>query len=393
MDQDLTFAEGLLEETKAIESRPGYSLVVYEVKANGPKLLAVMAPGELFRPSILRPWAQYEAFRVSAHRGRRLSWAVTVKSRDQLHEFELDIDFGYIVLDPEILVENRDIDPLKQLRGQAERTVKRRVRALPWADIKRGGQSLQEVLERKEAVDHGGTVASLTALEEIRENARRLGLEVVDIAIDRRLSADELVGELAETEAEKERNRFVVELEKQRQQSVLKARGTLDELTEVLQGMLQRAGEGVDSFADMQRSIIELNEIRQQLGRLIQPMVVGSEPSVARGGAPPPVSGYLASGSGGRGSDGLAHLLAEMCGHLGRLRGDNRYRLMATALHLVAETLDEADDGADLDRHRQELLDTLDFELENLQLDRGQVALLRRLVNTDNLRRDLRSDP
>ncbi|NJL26968.1 MAG: hypothetical protein HC897_03330 [Thermoanaerobaculia bacterium] len=169
-------------------------------------------------------------------------------------------------------------------------------------------------------------------------------------------------------------------------------RGVIDNVVQSIDDMLVRAGQKVESYPEMKRALHELAQIRDMAGYLVAPSAGEIAVSMS-GGSLPPGGQTLLTGGGARGEDALSRLLAELCGHLGCVDGKHRSKLISDSLHLIAEMLlAGAADPALIERYRAQLAGVLD-DLEEYHLDRSQASLLRRLIDTKNLGRDLRGEP
>lgn len=374
MPETLTERENIVQRTDTLEARPGYSLVVFEKTRYGPKYVTTVESGELFRPRwfgllplhLLGLRKSYEAYRVTTAEQLKLRFENACKSLDGVHEFTLKITIRYCIREPELVVEHLDRDPLRQIRGEVEDLFVERARRLSWSVIKMGGEDFVRGIEGS---PDDGSGAMHDCVEQVRRLAQRYGIDVFDLALDRVLPESEIKIELSEKEA--------------RERIFVKARGVVDRMIEVFEDALSRAGEGVSNLAELKRAIQEVLQIRDSLPMLVQPFRDSNSESAAAA----PVQLQLPPRNS---EDSVSGLLDEIGGHLGSIDPQFRWRLTSEALHLVAEALLDGEARTeDLDRYRNRLEHSLTDE-DLPSLDRYQVTLLRRLIDTDTLKRQLR---
>lgn len=384
-----TLQQAVVKPAATPEARPGHSLVVYEESAQGRRFFKILAPGEFFKAPFLTFGKRYLGYWVIADPHLKLSSLRECKTRDHLCTFTLATVISYRIQAPEQLVERLDIDPMARLLERAEEIVLDRLENLDWQAIKEGGAAFRAALWSQSS--GGSHWSSRSCLEQLRTFALDYGIEITDLNIERSLPDGELKAELQTKEIDAQRDvlraRSSLEFEQHRHDQGLKV---YDTVVESVGGMLNRAGESVDSYAGTKRALEELTK----LGRITPGLVAGpiGQASGGRGpgqmlpGGEPPL---LSSGGGFQGEDQLSRWLAELCGHFDDVRPELRYRLAADCLHFLAETVRPDGNSEELSRYARSIADLLN-DGERFPLPRDLVALLRKMLALRSLGRELR---
>lgn len=369
------------------QAKPGHWLVVYEESQLGRRFSKLVPPGEYFRRPLLSFGKQYSAYWISADPHLKLTSTRVCKTRDHIHTFTLTIQIYYQIKIPQVLIERLDQDPLLSVSEFANNVLAQQLLDLDWQTIKSASPDFFNISVPSSA---NGRDNPRSCFHQIRGFAFDYGLDIYQVTIDRTLSEDEIEVELSQKKAEAERGMLraqtTLDFERQKHQQSLKMSGVIDDVVKSINDMLVRAGEKVDSYPEMKRAMQELAQIRDMSGYLVAPVQDHEGNFPARQGSP--AVRLMTAGT----PDVVGRLLADLAGHLGLIKSPQRFQLYSDCLHLVAESLLGEKAKPEMVAHYcSGIVDAIE-DLDELFLDRDQIAFLRQLIDTQGLRRELRGE-
>lgn len=385
--ENLMPGKPIVQAIDSPQAKPGHWLAVYEESHLGRRFSKLVPPGEYFRPPLLSFGKQYSAYLISADPHLKLTSTRICKTRDHLHTFTLTTQIYYQIKVPQVLIERLDQDPLLNVSEFANKVLAQRLLDLDWQTIK---SATPEFFNISVPTSADGRENPRSCFHQIRGFGFDYGLDIYQVTIDRTLSADEIEVELSQKKAEAERGMLraqtTLDFERQKHQQSLKMTGVIDDVVKSINDMLVRAGQKVDSYPEMKRAMQELAQIRDMSGYLVAPMQGQEGNFPERPGSP--ALRLMTAGA----PDVVGRLLAELSGHLGMVKAPHRFPLYSDCLHLVAECLlgDQAKPEM-VARFCSNIVDATE-DLDQLSLDRDQIAFLRRLIDTQGLRRELRGE-
>lgn len=206
---NLTLEQQVIKIPTGLVQPDGYWLVIYEkVEGGGPKFSKLQEPGQSAEArKSLFTWFrnQPDCFAIAvveAKQNYHFSEPVLMED-SQLHEFDLLFDLTYKVGDPQKVAELREQDPLRRLRDEIARVIGRSFKRQAWVHIKQSFPDLEKAIWGNDK----------KALELY---AREMGLQIITLALSKRLPEKELTADLAAAEAELARHKVTLEQESQR---------------------------------------------------------------------------------------------------------------------------------------------------------------------------------
>ena len=200
---NLTLEEMLVVNHEGLDSLPGYTVVVFEkLDKGGAAFSRLINPGERFQKSGFRFWDKSSKyFSVAVNKSiLNYSFEEPVTLDDEIHKFTLKFHLKYRAVNPQLVAELRDQDPLGKLRAEIALVVGRSCAQRKWEMVTNRFRELEVVVMNGERA-------------KLRQYAATLGLEIFSIELDKRLPSEATAIPKAEEEAEAEKKKFQIEQE------------------------------------------------------------------------------------------------------------------------------------------------------------------------------------
>ena len=423
---NLTMTEKVLRQHTGLDPLEGYALVVYEqLGESGAEFRGVIEPGQRFqkaKPGFLglRPAPNYFAFAVNLAPELPLHFSDHITLDDQIHDLDLSFDLSYCVSNPKTLATMRNQDPLRRVRDEIVRAIKRRFGQAEWEEVRDQYQFRR--LER-EALD--------ATQSHLSEYAQRLGLRILSIALNRRLPERSLETVLDEETAESKIRKAEIEQRVARQElqeiykteklkrdqqriidkeeeayqhqqrekhldnqlalqqkedaahRIAMSRQIRESQTNAISTAFEKVGQSIESPQDLYEAARAVQEIQA---------LTSSPPGSATPGSAnfpaalsSPTAGYLSSGE-----VGLPYLLSQLLAEISRwgYPFEQKQALLSAILHLIAELLlDDRGDEKSLRLYSGKIA-TLMKEMKP-PLSARQFKFLEQFINYDQIRDQL----
>lgn len=400
MDTNLTLERRIVQPTSDIHPVPGYDLAVFKQlgEGEGRKFRQVLGPNEKLDRRFYEALDTFHAFKVTRDRQKRYRFDRLVLMRDNTRSFTLNVTMSYAVADPRLVVEHLESDPLRRIKDEVCEVLAGLAASLPWEAVRTEASNLPAILGQ-EVRDSAGEVCTVLAL--LQRFAKDLGLEILNLAIGRTLPEGAVEVDIKQLETENKlklkdlEQKLALQQEHHlgEQRSFQRVRAGLDGVADSLIGMLTKASGQVESFAEMKQAMSDLQALKFQLAELTSPTATIASSATAGVATMigDPSRAALGPGHSARGerSGELDALLKHVVHQLGSLDVESRRPLLSATLHLLGEIiLDREDDDGQVTEHRKQLENH--YKSLRRELSRDQVAVLRRLLDTETLREDLR---
>lgn len=432
-NENLTFAQKAVVNREGLDSLPGYVVVVFEkLDKGGAAFSRLINPGERFQKSGFRLWdTSHKYFSVAVNKSvLNYSFEEPVTLDDEIHTFTLKFHLKYRAVNPQMVAELRDQDPLRKLRDEIALVVGRSCAQRKWEMVRDRFRELEVVVMNSERT-------------KLRQYAATLGLEIFSIELDKRLPSEVKEVEKKMEVAEAEKRKFQIEQElKDTKEEIVRTRAHLRRLEDIERQHAERDRELAKQYAirrvGQQRAVDDIEhqkvvreaELDGQLGlrekedaahsaararklqeardeaiatamrnvgaginspaELLEGAQVAQQISmgVQSNGGPSPLPTGLpgaAVGALGSGEDGLSGLVNQVINESERwgCTFAQKQAVRSAVLHLVAEAL--LDDHADekvLEQYAQKLSEIG----SSLQLTPTQFRFLDKLRNYEHLR-------
>lgn len=398
MDTNLTRTHGIAQLAEGLHPVPGYDLVIFKKtgQGEGREFRQVVSPGEKFQRRFFERQEDFVAFKVSRDRQKRYRFNKLCLMRDNVRSFTLHVTMAYGVADPRLVAEGLEGDPLKKVEDEISDVLCGLASGLDWSVIQEGGKELAAILGH-EVADAHGVVGS--ALERLQDFARQVGIEILDLSVDRTLPESSV--KVGKTRIEVENKEQVRDLEQRlelqeeihqsERRSLQRAREGLDTVASNLATMLTKASSQVDSFSRMKQAMNDLQVLSEQLERLTASAPAADGGATRYLGAGETMPLLMAGAADLGGSFGkLGALLAQTLELLAQLDLEDRRPFVSAVLHLLGEVVRDGDADEELiSRHADEIRRL--FRAQVQSMSRDQVAVMRRLLDPSNLRQELRN--
>jgi hypothetical protein len=383
---NLTEEKGLVRRLSSVAPCPDHYLVVFKRIGDGQQLRSCVPPGEVFRKPLFESLESFTAFAVPGDRNLRHRFERSYKSHDLLHQFTLTFTLYYRVSDPGVLAQKLNIDPLKRLEDEVDLLLVQRNKSLNWHLIEREQIDLENQIfhatsaDREEGSNH----------EKLARFASTQGLEVKRVVVTRDLPEQEIKkGKLV-------LDHEVLELDQTLALQRQDLKSGHDRRNEVAAGITKNVVRAFDQATDQIRS---LDDIKRAVPKVAE--IQGAVLGVASGGIAPGMAATETAALHSGSHTGLAlssmplsplqALLATISATLGTVAcgtGDRRL-LLSAALHVIAEaTRGENAREERLEHYVGALSETFGRLVSPLGND--QLQLLRRLQDTEGLKRELK---
>ncbi len=412
MDNNLTLEHRIVQPASDIHPVPGYDLVIFKQlgEGEGRKFRQVLKPNRKLDKRFYETLDSFLAFKVTRDRQKRYRFDRLVLMRDNTRSFTLNVTMSYAVKDPRVIVERLESDPLRRIKDEVCEVLAGLAASLSWADVLSwetiqadAKESTKDRVDKptsildQEISDSTGQVCTTLVL--LQRFAEDLGLEILNLALGRTLPEHAIEVGIEDIRTE---NKLKLgdlgqklTLQKERhlseQHGYQRVRAGLDSVADSLIGMLTKASGQVENFSEMKQAMTDLQALKYQLTELTAPTAV-IMPSTA--GAPAVIGAPRAALGPGRSATGensgeLDALLKHLLYQLGSLDVEVRRPLLSAALHLLGEIiLDGEDDDGRVTEHSKQLENH--YKTMRRELSRDQIAVLRRLLDTETVREDLR---
>jgi hypothetical protein len=200
--QNLTLQQNVVRSHEGVEPLPGYVLAVFEKRAKGGAIFArLVNPGErpptIFRIPFL-DWAQRYLSIAVNDSVLKYEFDDSVVLDDGSDVFKLKFHLTYRVADPQKVAEIWEHDPLRQLRDEIARAIKRNCAKRKAEMLRNRFRSLEKIVVDDESA-------------RLRPYAATLGLKVISIDLDKLMLDGRIDVIEARNKAEVEKDRFAIE--------------------------------------------------------------------------------------------------------------------------------------------------------------------------------------
>lgn len=406
---NLTEDQHLVQKAEGYGGRARFHQVVYRVLGSREEWLTTLGPGETFRPTLLQRTQTIRIYEVSAETELRYEFGGTFQTHDGCHDFVLEIVMSYRVEDARAFRESVSQDPLRELERYSFDWITEHAQGLPWRIIWEGGATFDQAMSRLKGPD------GLTSPKELlHRKARQWGLGVSGLLIRRvlpqnaispnedsspeqqRKSATAAVGihssekvrslqiesegRIQEAEDQKSQTR---QLRRMDHELVTGSKGVLQNVITMMNSMIDRAGAGVDSFPEMVRAVQQLQQVRDEVGRLTLQLPSDGPQAIPAPRTVPQLMPMEASTDFGS-------VLEELKTHLDSVPEAPRQDLMPPILHLLAELHEPKPDPTQLEAHHQRCDDALGDHLR--VLGEARTLAIRRFTNIETLSKRIGAD-
>lgn len=396
---DLTETEQhkLVRRLDDVSPCPDHYLVVFKRDGGGKKLRACVAPGQPFKKPFFESPESFVAFAVIGDQNLRHSFRRPYRTHDFLHSFWLDFVLDYRISNPSALVEKLDQDPLKRLENEVNLLLVQRNKSLDWSMIEREQIDLEDVLFNMP--DTRRHVENESNLEKLSQFAGTLGFEIKRVVVTRDLPAEEVQVSSRQLEVSREQAILAIDHGTHELQQGLELRlednqKSFNRRNLVADGLAINVKTAFDQATEQIRS---LDDIQRAMGKVAQ--IQGSILGIAAGGTAPvasplmptlPLGGIAGSLPQVASKSPLTMLLESFSLTLGTVDCSlaDRRQLLATCLHIIAESLKGEDGNAELLAQYAGALSSA-FERLLPVLNPVQIKFLRNLQNSSNLKREL----
>lgn len=276
---NLTIQKKIVFPVNTFRFIEGYVIAVFECKGQS-RVCRGIFNQKSGQANIAR-WKQwllvsnFESFAVSNFTQNRLAFAEMIEHYGQVHEFELSYELDFHVLDAEAVCIHIKQDPLSMLAEEVRRSVGAALAQKEWPRIIGGFRDLaKEILEEQVEYD--------TRFESLNRYAAELGLKIVGIKLQRRLTDDDIKVDLHRDQAGKNKAEFDIDYDLERHKNTTKVTDEKkDELSQLAhQGHLRlRQLEEEEALADRERMLdfahheLELKKERDQQNLRLQRMM------------------------------------------------------------------------------------------------------------------------
>ena len=176
---NLSKEQNLIKDHDGLDGLPGYVVVVFEKLDHGTKFVTIVDSGERFKRFQLPFFSSPDKYFAVAVNESILSYSdsVQVTVDDDLHEFTLIFNLAFRASDPRVVAELRD--PLRQLTDMIAITIKRSCERQAREIIPQSFREFAQIV--------------LSGRPKLNKYAASLGIEIISLMLDRRLSEVEIL--------------------------------------------------------------------------------------------------------------------------------------------------------------------------------------------------------
>ena len=342
---------------------PGHDLVVFRRVGKGQRFHSCLGPDDrLGLMDKLALGSNLVAYAVSRDQNLRHKVSIAgLKSADHVGPFGLDLTLALCIIQPQLLVEKLESDPLGRLEREVQEVLGRVASRMEWSEIESTAYDFEDQLLSTTVLDDSG--ARVPSLAFLQRFAVELGFQLRGIQVSRQFSEE--VGEGNRVARREKEQRRIFEEEKktallnQQLESRLKeyeawqanALGNIQRLgaisqsaTSSLAKVLAQISDKVDSAQALRSVMNELNAMRNEIAVLATVGDGGSgSNSEMRSMAGASPAALLASSP----FDPVSGLVSRIFGCLNGIpwQPGERNRLYSSLLRLAGELIqDETDD-------------------------------------------------
>ncbi len=390
---NLTEQEKLVRRLPEPAPHPDHYLLVFKKSGKEWRLRISLGPGEPYKKPFLDSPECLVAYVVPSDPHLRYRFDRTYKTHDQLHTFKLQLILEYRVSDPASLVQKLELDPLQRVVEETDSFLQQRIKSLDWSAVELERIDLERVLFLDHVADGYGTVSGFAKLHRF---ADQRGLGIQRIAVMRELPEDEIQVSATALRSTREQQTAVLEhgtraLQQSLDLEIEDRKNAFDRRNEVAGGITQNIVRAFDQATDNIRSLDDIQRAVPKMAAIqgaITGVAAGALPVITAAGVLPGMQAVplLSSSSGGP----LTVFLEEVAGALGSLACDplERQEILSFGLHIIAEALRGKDARADV---LNTYVDAVAGKFSHLLpvLNQDQVKLLRRLQDTETLKKEL----
>lgn len=182
MALNLTIDEALVLPQCDLAPVPDCDLVIYKrIRDHGLQHHATLGPATPFSPRFLERLYTFVGYAVTKEKDLRYTTSQYVQDRDHIHTMSIRSTFRYRVSDSKTVADLVDSDPLGQVIAEAKMVLSSAVSQLPWDLLRQDSFNPKSILDHS----HGQNEDNTTQLDHIRRFARRRGLSIESIELER----------------------------------------------------------------------------------------------------------------------------------------------------------------------------------------------------------------